>query len=869
MKEKFTRVCSAILLVLLCSCAYDQADKIQYVTPSQELLDSYPTISELVEQGADVNYEASTATIYVYSDVKWTVASETTWIVAKTVRGYKYTDLEIEVTENFYEYPRSGTIVITEDETGATHTITVRQVKSEDPLTFDFGNPLIDEAKYAADPTTIEWGAISGVSQYMVKLSKDNTFADDQIVATKVVTASDVDEYLTCSLSEVEYKAGNTISIEDNRDGSFFDMDLYLGSTYVRVDVYMEFDMDADGYNDDWFQEGSNVVAKNAPFAGGSGTKSDPFLVSTAEQFSNIKSVINPNTVGTYTTAHPYVGYFRQTQDIDFNYTSSPIGVLEGTAYLLTDYVFHGVYDGGKHTTGTTPFEDKSAENYKLSNYKDVVNAQSAPFPHIGYGGVVMNVDVENIELYGANGVAAISSWSGGTVKYCNALSGSISTASTNYAAGVVCQMYNGVIEDCTNNINITGGYTAIGGVIARICAANYATTSDEICTILVKDCKNYGNLTIPSTTTNTTFCGGVVGTSVAVDGLNGNYLSDPTYGRDLINLRGCINYGGITVEDGYAKACPTGGVIGGLESIGGYLYECGNEGTIYGGSSTGGSAIGGVNGRTPKYSTDGIEAWDLCAGFRSRYERCYNTGSVTSYGKTAAAGGILARSEKSNLEFFDCYNSGAISQLYASSTQVSSGSTSISQTLVAGGILGYISNFNTAARSILMQNCYNYGALETTQKVDGNYTAGGIWGIMNSATTTNVHIMMEGCYSLDKDETLTGGSYYAQDNRMQWYQYAKSGSSLRFFYVDESYTTHQTYADTSYTDACYSYVAAGEATDPVSYDYSTGAAGWYKNEAYSNHSEAEMTSGTAFTGWDTEVWDFSAGSYPTLKWTK
>ena len=73
-----------------------------------------------------------------------------------------------------------------------------------------------------------------------------------------------------------------------------------------------------------WLPGGAAGAANGAPFAGGSGTEDDPYLVSTQKQLME---------VGNYSSC-----YFLQTKDIELYFGFEGGGVLTGT------------YDGGGHS---------------------------------------------------------------------------------------------------------------------------------------------------------------------------------------------------------------------------------------------------------------------------------------------------------------------------------------------------------------------------------------------------------------------------------------------------------------------------------------------------------------------------------------
>jgi trimeric autotransporter adhesin len=85
-------------------------------------------------------------------------------------------------------------------------------------------------------------------------------------------------------------------------------------------------------------------------FSGGSGTSSDPYLISTVEDLNNVRNYLDSN--------------FVQTEDLDLSGFSSwsPIG------YDISygNYAFTGTYDGNNHTISNLTFNNDSRSGIGL-----------------------------------------------------------------------------------------------------------------------------------------------------------------------------------------------------------------------------------------------------------------------------------------------------------------------------------------------------------------------------------------------------------------------------------------------------------------------------------------------------------------------
>lgn len=190
--------------------------------------------------------------------------------------------------------------------------------------------------------------------------------------------------------------------------------------------------------------DGSTVT--NAWGLKGTGTKADPYLVSTAADFKAMAENCNADHKGTGE-------YFKMTNDIDFggsadNPVQLPAIGKDGNAKIANiAYGFDGSFDGDGHTISGI-YHTESDNNAK-GKYNGL-------FGCIDKNGVVKNIVFsENNHITGYNYVGSIASLNMGTIENC---SNYANITATNFAAGGICGFMvngNGTVKDCHNYGNI------------------------------------------------------------------------------------------------------------------------------------------------------------------------------------------------------------------------------------------------------------------------------------------------------------------------------------------------------------------------------------------------------------------------------
>ena len=204
-------------------------------------------------------------------------------------------------------------------------------------------------------------------------------------------------------------------------------------------------------------------VREYNPFAGGEGTKEDPYQVATLEQLKCI--------------ARFPESYFRQIADIDGGGSSFP-------AMFTEEIPFSGDYDGENHSIG----------NLSLSEERE-----TGIFAFVGEEGCVHSVRVSHIDLQAGGSVPLGGTLVGknrGTIRDCSVTDSSVSCGvrTTMAAGGLVGHNTGGLVENCTaRNVTVYGNDA--GGVVGGMRPG------------IVRNCRSYA-----VSVTGASAAGGVVG---------------------------------------------------------------------------------------------------------------------------------------------------------------------------------------------------------------------------------------------------------------------------------------------------------------------------------------------------------------------
>lgn len=380
----------------------------------------------------------------------------------------------------------------------------------------------------------------------------------------------------------------------------------------------------------------------------GSGTQTDPYLVSTPAH------LVEMQTAGAYTTTSTRVTfdglYFKMTNDIDMGAITGflGIGAAPATAASSTSYMFNGVFDGAGFTV----------KNLKIVGVTFDAN------------GAVQTAGANKSRNY-----VGLFGYLGAKAKVSNlTLDATCSMSGYNYVAGIAGYAKTGaVMENCVNKANVEG----YNNYAAGVCSYGETNTS-------FTKCDNYGNVVCRNQ-----YSAGIVGYS--------NYLT---------TMSNCSNYGTISAWGQYV-----GGITACAKRTSTQtatkIIRCYNAGTIYGNYSYGGGIVGhstmaeirecvnvgDVNmvWINEKRSPDTQASGGGIAGYSdaSDINNCLNAGTVTV--SKEIVGGLVGEVKSSGDGLIEnCINIGAV-------------------IAPPGGAKGMLAGFNGSAGGSLAKfsNCY------------------------------------------------------------------------------------------------------------------------------------------------------------------
>lgn len=237
---------------------------------------------------------------------------------------------------------------------------------------------------------------------------------------------------------------------------------------------------------------------------------------------------------------------FKLTDNIALTAAWKGIG-LDKASDEGADYAFEGTFDGNGKTISNVVFANLNTKN-----------ATGAANNYRGFFGYVVGGTVKNLTVsgtgFGDGDLSALTSvgegeygcamivgelGSGATLEGCTA-KGTISSATHN-AAGVCIRLTGGTIKNCTNEVNVTGGYTKSAGIVAisqgggtiEGCVNTGNITADGNAdkagldgvagiiayaannSVIVRDCTNSGTITVGTAAVATPIIGQIIGHQV------------------------------------------------------------------------------------------------------------------------------------------------------------------------------------------------------------------------------------------------------------------------------------------------------------------------------------------------------------------
>ncbi|MCB0342581.1 MAG: hypothetical protein H6626_04385 [Pseudobdellovibrionaceae bacterium] len=204
------------------------------------------------------------------------------------------------------------------------------------------------------------------------------------------------------------------------------------------------------------------------PFAGGSGTTNDPYLIATADQFNSVGTNILFNGMN-----------FRITADIDFTLLSEPYlpwegfnGSVDGQNHILSHLTHVTIGNNALIGSSSTYVRNKpmfvkdlNVENFNLSGATGGSHA-GAVFGQNGGGPVrLFNVHLRNSSIAGGNYVGGLC---GSCITVMDSSVENTSISGSNIvggAAGHSAEIHR-VTVDSTSTV--TGSFAAVGGILGQ-----------------------------------------------------------------------------------------------------------------------------------------------------------------------------------------------------------------------------------------------------------------------------------------------------------------------------------------------------------------------------------------------------------------
>jgi len=387
---------------------------------------------------------------------------------------------------------------------------------------------------------------------------------------------------------------------------------------------------------------------------------SDTFTLDNAAQLAGVAELVNDENV-TFEGKTILLG-----NDISLTNTDGTTATRYWQTIGTTAYQFRGTFDG---------------QGYKITDFYTISGSSYKGLFYTVEDALIKNVTIASGNIQGNSNAAAIAYRADGDSVIENCVNNVTVTGTGGYVGGIVAYLGDSAsVIDCVNLGSVTGAYY-VGGIVG------YCRSTGT-----VTNCRNEGDISAPY------HAGGMIG-SVASVGTG-------------VRVTGCVNSGEISGSyelGGIVGGMPTGAVAQIAESensgeIIGATYSCGGiVGSLAGGSVTDSSNSAAVTGT---YYQGGIAGYAQNAALTD----CVNSGSVRG---SYSVGGILGYGADACGDVGGCTNSGAVSGSYH-----------------LGGVVGRYAGTGTVLR------CTNNGDIVSAGvSTSTSYGVGGIVGYLYSGT--------------------------------------------------------------------------------------------------------------------------------------
>ncbi|MDD3040804.1 MAG: hypothetical protein PHO71_23480, partial [Bacteroides sp.] len=431
------------------------------------------------------------------------------------------------------------------------------------------------------------------------------------------------------------------------------------------------------------------------------GSSGDPFIISSLSRLQNLQTAVN--TCG-WTMSNRY---FQQTTNI-----SSLNSISIGTS----SYYFQGNYNGNSYTLS----------GLSISN----TTSYQALFGYTS-GATISNLTISGTVGGSGNGRAGFVGCVKGntTIENCT---NNVNVSGNSYVGGFVGDVWGGTatISGCINNGSITGAGDGTGGIIGYVSSGYTATIQNSAS----RATSNSGTI-VKSNTSNGT--GGIIGYVNGTATVGGTTANTGSVYQSAIGngVGGIVGYvsGTCTVQgSSAASTINNSGAIGsasyspvGVGGIVGYgssntlVKYCKNTNNVYGANGTAG-IIGQAIGSNVSYVN--------------------NSGAVTSTGNYV--GGVLGALAIGGADLLSCINSGAVigvsyvGGIVGETNGITFSGSAINQNLAGGTVNGtsYVGGIvGHALGASSVNGAKNYATITASSS-----NSGGIAGYVEASSTVS-----------------------------------------------------------------------------------------------------------------------------------
>ncbi|RXZ79571.1 hypothetical protein EBB07_22080 [Paenibacillaceae bacterium] len=421
---------------------------------------------------------------------------------AYTFRAYSFGDNRIAM--NIITYDASGNIVKQLEKPGARYLSNITMDAAAQTFTF-WGQDNMT--------ITVGWGELLSASSSASFKTSDLAIGthtitaafpgDDTHAASEATTTFTVHPRYTVVYNGNGSTGGDVPANSSSYHGIKASISGNNGNLVKTGYTFAGWNTQADGHGVNYEADAEGVITSDVTLYVkwrktldvGTGTASDPYQITTAEELDTVRNYLGPDL------------YFKLMADIDLSSYGQgwlPIGGSNSR--------FEGHMDGNGHKiTGLTI--NRPDDNY------------SGLFGYIGYDASVSNMILENVNVTGKQYVGGLAGRNEGEIIN-SYVEGSV-TGKGSFVGGLIGYNYYGTVSNSFATANVTGSSTNVGGLVGTnfgeisygYAAGNVTGTGNNVGGLIGN---NGGEISYSYAT------GSVTGDGTRVGGLIGNYNGAP-----------------------------------------------------------------------------------------------------------------------------------------------------------------------------------------------------------------------------------------------------------------------------------------------------------------------------------------------------